>query len=224
MGKNRGAGRAGAREGAAGSSGNEPAKVRKAKGKACLEKWRPPDGDCLTMKEFRKVLGVRAGEAKMMAERLTSGNVTWDCYLKSVFLPKREPWVTRMRCKTKENLVELRININSLRSETRQKAKEIVRNRKPRGHQKLIPPRKRYNIWFDEKTKDLLGRLMERTKRTRGELVALMVEGLERSGMPTVRVDGENRPLSIFLGKRLRTREAKSTASPKGAALPSKQP
>ncbi len=224
MDKNRGAGRAGAREGAAGSSGNEPAKVRKTKGKARLKKWRPPDGDCLTMKEFRKVVGVSAGEAKMMAERLASGNVKWDRYLKSVFSPKREPWVTRMRCKTRTELEELRININGLRPKMLQKAKEIVRNRKPRGHQKLIPPRKRYNIWLDEKTKDLLGRLTKRTKRTRGELVALMVGGIEKSGMPTVCVDGKDRPLSIFLGNRLRTRKTKSTARPRGASMTAKQP
>jgi len=185
--------------------------------------WRPPDEKSLTMKEFRKVLGKRAGEAKTMAKQLLSGKVTWSNDLKAVFLPKRNPWVTAMPCKTRKGLDELRINVDSLRPERRRTALEIVKNRKPRGHQKLALPRKRYNISFEEKTVEILRKLAERTNRTRGELVALMVESIERSETPTIRMGGENRPLSAFLGERPRIRMTKSLARRTGAALRAKQ-
>lgn len=136
-----------------------------------ISEWQPPGPECLTMKEFSKVLGKGISATRLIALRLSSGYLPRD--LKWLFEPDKS-WITIMRCKTKTNLVEFRAMIDTMTAEGQEEARRVVGNRRQRGRQK-IKNRKRHNISLNEDTRKSLDTWAKHYRLTMGEVVDMLV-------------------------------------------------
>jgi hypothetical protein len=161
--------------------------------------WNPPNDNCLTIKEFCRVIDKGIGTARLIALGLACGTLHRE--LKWMFRPDRQPpWITIMACKTRTKLIEFRAMVDAMTIEGQEEARKVICDRKPRGHQKK--DRKRYNIFLDDDTCQTLKKWAKLSHSTRGEVVKLLIAGAPWSGKTYEEIRSEIEQLKTGLSSK----------------------